>query len=66
MAEAYQRGHIAVPCDSAGNCAVDTMARLQHRAPGQQTWKELRKEVAEATCQHVGDKRWRAAFLALE
>eukprot|EP00969_Alexandrium_andersonii_P222292 9817808-Alexandrium_andersonii.AAC.1 len=42
------------------------MLRLESKTPGQQTWKELHEEIAEAICQHVDDKRWRAAFLALE
>eukprot|EP00969_Alexandrium_andersonii_P314133 13877672-Alexandrium_andersonii.AAC.1 len=61
-----RHGHVALPCDCAGNCAVDSMARLEGKTPGRQTWKELREEIAEAICQHVEDKRWRAAFLALE
>eukprot|EP00969_Alexandrium_andersonii_P022657 991592-Alexandrium_andersonii.AAC.1 len=42
------------------------MLRLEGKTPGREAWKDLRSEIAEAICQHVNDRRWRTAFLAVE
>eukprot|EP00969_Alexandrium_andersonii_P361580 15457895-Alexandrium_andersonii.AAC.1 len=60
MAAGLARAHIVLPCDASGDCAIDAMARLEHRALGQATCRDLRAFLAEGICQHVTDPAWRA------